>query len=212
MRKHGVMTGLVALLASGALVASGCSRESPHLEPTALAELAVSVDATVEGNVVRYELSPTPAGDGLEGWVHTTTPDGNQTSEWVTLPVMESAAHFTFFEEAGRTYFGDPLSDVKIPVLELQEEPDRVLAVLQGANGQTATVEISASGDQPQFVCGGLCIAALLAGGVLALCGLAVVLLIINCNRQGKCWEVELLKFDPNDFAICKGRCIAWES
>ncbi len=163
-----------------------------------------------DGSSVHMQLQPD--GVGLSGLSTVTHPDGSVQTDFVTVPEMDYGITLEMVQDPdGSRWLRDVGTGERLEVQNYAEGPEGIS--FRTILNDGAPVDVTMSGDGPFFVCGGACLAALVAGGALLICGLALTLSMINCQRLGHCWNFTFAGGSLKDkvVAACTGKCEDWK-
>jgi len=195
----------------------GCHKDvadEEELDETGSLSSTYTISTTAsDGTSVRYELAPDPI--GLSGWSTVTNPDGTQQVEWVTVPNMDQGFTLEMVQDPdGSRWLQDPATGERLEVRNFAEGPEGVS--FQVLLADSAPVDVTIGGEVPlagPIVIGAAALAAIIAGGALIICGLALTLSMINCSRLGHCWEFTFAggNLKAKIVAACSGKCTDWK-
>jgi len=191
--------------------ASDGATEEPVEETGSVTPTYTFTSVAPDGSSVHLQLQPD--GVGLSGLSTVTHPDGSQQTDFVTVPDMDYGITLEMVQDPdGSRFLRDVGTGERLEVHNYVEGPDGISfrTILPGG----APVDVTLRGDGPFFVCGGACLAALVAGGALLVCGIALALSMINCSMQGRCWAFEFAggSLKEKIVAACSGRCEDWKA
>lgn len=186
---------LLAPLLAVALVLQGCASDGgPSIDDT---EHEVTLEYQIGDTQVLLEVQLTPDGLAYEG-TSTVTRNGEQRVAFARFPATEDA-HAQLEEGPG----GEReivVNGERFPVKSLETVDGKTSIEFEGTDG--VSFRYTEKGDSPFVVCGGVCIAALVAA---AACTGYVLYVITSCWWNDGCWTYSLY--------LCSGSCDEnWES
>lgn len=193
--RHRTPARILAIGLGFALALQGCASDGEQPDTEGAHE--VTLEYQVGDAEVLVEARLTPDGLFYEG-TSTITRDGEQRVAFARFPATHEA--HAQLEEGPEGEREIVIDGQRFPVTSIDETGDKTTIEFEGTDG--VRFRYTERGESPFVVCGGVCIAALVAA---AACTGYVLYVITSCWWNDGCWTYSLY--------LCSGSCDEnWES